>query len=90
MKVILSGLMRRNYENPRKKVNISKMEMNSDDDDDDDDDDDCFDFADDSHQSDARHSRSPVLTEEPQRLCVKFVLNSSTALSAHPHDGDDE
>ena len=37
-----------------------------------------IDFPDDSHQRDARHSHSPVLTEEPQRLRVEFVLNSST------------
>ena len=39
-----------------------------------------FDFAGDSHQRDARHSHSSVLTEEPQRLHVKFVLNCSTCV----------
>ena len=37
-----------------------------------------FCFADDSHQRDARHFRSPVMTEEPQWLRVKFVLHCST------------
>ena len=39
--------------------------------------DDLIDFADDSPQRAARHSHS-ALTEEPQRLRVKFVLNCST------------
>ena len=39
-----------------------------------------MDFSDDSHQRDARHSHS-VMTEEPQRLRLKFVLHFSTCVT---------